>query len=68
MKIKKVELMDMIEKAKDKDWNFVELTKTDNNPQVIEMRNKAAGRREAFYDVLEALKGNAVFLRIAAGM
>lgn len=66
--MKKAELMELVEKAMIKDEKFVEDTQLDSNPQVVEMCNKARGRRAAFYDVLEALKGNGIFLRIDAGL
>ena len=66
--MKKAELMELVEKAMIKDEKFVEDTQLDSNPQVVGMWNRARGRRAAFYDVLEALKGNGIFLRIDAGI
>ena len=67
MKIKKAELIELVRKAMEKEERFVEDTQLDTNPQVVELCNKARGKRSAFYDVLDALQGNAIFLRIDAG-
>uniref|UniRef100_A0A6H2A549 Uncharacterized protein n=1 Tax=viral metagenome TaxID=1070528 RepID=A0A6H2A549_9ZZZZ len=67
MKIRKAELIELVERAMNKEEKFVDDTQLDTNPQVIEMCNKARGKRSAFYDVLDALRGNAIFLRIDAG-
>ncbi len=66
--MKRAELIELVEKAMIKDEKFVDDTQLDTNPQVVEMCNKARGRRAAFCDVLDALKGNAIFLRIDAGL
>ena len=66
--MRKTELIDLVEKAMGKCENFVDSTQLETNPQVVDMCNKARGRHDALYGVLEALKGNSVFLRIDAGL
>jgi hypothetical protein len=66
--MKKAELMELVENAMIREEKFVDDTQLDTNPQVVEMCNKARGKRAAFYDVLDALKGNGIFLRIDAGL
>ena len=39
-----------------------------DNPQVVEMRNKAIGKNEAYLSALQALRGDAVTLKIDGGV
>lgn len=44
----------------------IEATTGQQNPQLKEMLIEAKAKREAYQDVLEALRGDTLFLRIAA--
>ena len=68
MTLKKREVVLLIEKAVESQSRFIESQKGDNNPQVRQLVEVAKGRMGAYRDVLEALCGNAIPLRIEAGM
>lgn len=63
----KIELKDKIQRAMSGCQKICDKFRTDDNPQLKEIFNRAAGRIEAYSEVLQALNGNPVFLNISAG-
>lgn len=64
--LKRKEMIDLIEKAMTVQDNFIVKLQSDDNPQVKELVALAKGRQFAYGDVLAALRGEPVFLRIMA--
>lgn len=68
-RFKPTEMKELVDKSLKKDKDFVnspEIAKSEN-PQVVEMRNRARGRIEAWEDILDYYKGHSSGLRISAG-
>lgn len=64
--LKKSELIELVEQSLERNNRFVEFMRKDTNPQVVALVNDSRGRAKAFEDVLNALRGNAIPLRITA--
>jgi len=58
------ELKELIQDALQSAEQSIEIFKGNDNPQVIEMKNKYIGQANAFSAVLEALNNNRVYLKI----
>ena len=70
MKMKRMttkEMKELIEKAIAKKRAYVDAYISETNPQLVIGVARAQGQADALDAVLEALNGNPVFLRIAAG-
>lgn len=61
------ELLRLLRKARAEADNFVEMMGDDTNPLILEMKNKQKGKSEAFNDVIWALEGDAIMMKISAG-
>lgn len=57
---------ELLRKAMAKYAAYIEQTKGCSNPQVVELRNFAEGKLQAYESVLDALNGDLVMLKIAA--
>jgi hypothetical protein len=67
VKLKKAELIVLIQQAIERQSNFADGMEGDDNPQVNKVRLVHLARAEAYSDVLRALQGDAVSLKISAG-
>ena len=59
-------IIELIEKANEKDENYIEETMCENNPEIIEMNTRKQGAIQARIDIRDALKGNLTNLKIDA--
>lgn len=64
--LKKSELIELIKQSVKTNNQFIELMRSDTNPQVVAIVNDRKGRLQAFSDVLEALQGNTIPLKMSA--
>lgn len=67
MKIKQSELIELINNAINRKNDLIVNTYNDSNPLIIAMTERAKGAKDALQDVLAAINGNSVYLKILAG-
>lgn len=60
--MKKLQLIDILEKQITKEQQFIELAKNEQNPQIVEMVNRSKGKVDAFEDVLYYAKYNSTLM------
>ena len=65
---KKEELIRLLQRAVERQDDFITLCGNDLNPQVADMVSKAMGKKVAFESVIAALKNDRVYLNIEAGI
>ena len=53
--IKKAELIELMEAARDTAQAYIEASEGNDNPQVVSMADRAQGRKDAFNAVIRAL-------------
>ncbi len=64
--MKKKEMIETLEQARQNKLAYIEACQGNINPQVIELRNKAQGEAAAFEAVLLAMKGQSYMLKVYA--
>jgi hypothetical protein len=67
VKLKQSEIKNLIKQAMDKQTDIYEAIKDSPNSQVILMAQYTKGVKETLSDVMAALNGNPVYLRLLAG-
>ena len=60
--MKKLQLIDILRKQIANEQQFIELMENEQNPQIVEMVNKAKGKIDAFEDVLYYAKYNSTLM------
>ena len=65
-KVTKREIIQLVTMARDRNLAYAESTKSNDNPQVVELSARAQAKHDAYDAVLLALRGDRVSLKIDA--